>query len=49
MVRHMKENKLNTHIDEAYPFTAQGLLQAYRKCKELPKRGKIVISKNMGL
>ncbi|WP_431087227.1 NADP-dependent oxidoreductase [Paenibacillus sp. 8b26] len=48
IVRHMKENKLNIHIDETYPFTAQGLLQAYHRSEELPKRGKIVISKNIG-
>jgi NADPH:quinone reductase-like Zn-dependent oxidoreductase len=48
IVRHMKENKLSIHIDETYPFTALGLLQAYRKSEGLPKRGKIVISKNMG-
>ncbi|MFE5321880.1 NADP-dependent oxidoreductase [Paenibacillus sp. NPDC056579] len=47
IVNHMKENKLRIYIDETYPFTAQGLLQAYRKSEELPKRGKIVISKNM--
>ncbi|MFD2370078.1 NADP-dependent oxidoreductase [Brevibacillus sp. GCM10020057] len=47
IVRHMKENKLKIHIHETYPFTAQGLFQAYRKSEESPKRGKIVISKNM--
>jgi len=48
IVCHMQENKLSIHINETYPFTAQGLLQAYRKSEELPKRGKIVISKSMG-
>ncbi|WP_068498274.1 NADP-dependent oxidoreductase [Paenibacillus kribbensis] len=48
IVRHMQKNQLNIHIDKTYPFTAQGLLQAYRKSEELPKRGKVVISKNMG-
>ncbi|MBV6716476.1 NADP-dependent oxidoreductase [Paenibacillus chitinolyticus] len=47
VVRHMKENKLSIYIDETYPFTAQGLLEAYRKSEEMPKRGKIVLSKNM--
>lgn len=47
IVHHMKENKLSIYIDETYPFTAQGLLEAYRKSEEMPKRGKIVISKNM--
>ncbi|EHS59141.1 NADP-dependent oxidoreductase [Paenibacillus sp. Aloe-11] len=48
IVRQIQKNKLNIHIDKTYPFTAQGLFQAYRKSEELPKRGKIVISKNMG-
>ncbi|WOZ40813.1 zinc-binding dehydrogenase [Paenibacillus polymyxa] len=48
IVRQIQKNKLNIHIDKTYPFTAQGLLQAYRKSEELQKRGKIVISKNMG-
>ncbi|ASR48865.1 Zn-dependent oxidoreductase [Paenibacillus kribbensis] len=47
IVHHIQKNKLNIHIDKTYPFTAQGLFQAYRKSEELPKRGKIVISKNM--
>ncbi|WP_238656152.1 NADP-dependent oxidoreductase [Paenibacillus piscarius] len=48
ILRRMQENKLNIHIHEAYPFTAQGLLQAYRKSEELTKRGKIIITKNLG-
>ncbi|WJQ81941.1 NADP-dependent oxidoreductase [Brevibacillus brevis] len=48
IVHHMQKNKLNIHISKTYPFTAQGLHQAYRKSEELPKRGKIVISKSMG-
>ncbi|WP_339218403.1 NADP-dependent oxidoreductase [Paenibacillus sp. FSL H8-0332] len=48
IVREMKENKLTIHINEAYPFTAQGLLKAYRQSEESTKRGKIIISKNLG-
>ena len=40
IARLMKENKLRIHVDGTYPFTAQGLFQAYRKSEELPKRGK---------
>lgn len=47
IVRQMQENKLNIHIDETFPFTAQGLFQAYRKIEAQPKRGKIVISKSL--
>lgn len=48
ILRHMQNNKLKIHINETYPFTAQGLLQAYRKSEELPKRGKVAISKSKG-
>lgn len=48
IVRQMQDDKLNIHIHEAYPFTAQGLLQAYRKSEESTKRGKIIITKNLG-
>lgn len=47
IVRSMQEGKLNIHIEETYPFTSQGLLQAYRKSEAKQKRGKVIISKNM--
>jgi NADPH:quinone reductase-like Zn-dependent oxidoreductase len=43
----IQEGKLTIHVDGNYPFTAQGLFQAYRKSELQPKRGKIVISKKM--
>jgi NADPH:quinone reductase-like Zn-dependent oxidoreductase len=43
----IQEGKLNIHVDGSYPFTAQGLFQAYRKSELQPKRGKIVISKKI--
>ncbi|KWX85335.1 molecular chaperone GroES [Paenibacillus riograndensis] len=49
IAHHMKDNKLKIHVNETFAFTVQGLLQAYRKSEELPKRGKIVISKNLSL
>ncbi|MBB6669327.1 NADP-dependent oxidoreductase [Cohnella nanjingensis] len=45
IVRHMRENKLNIHVEEVYSFSAQGLYQAYRKSEGQSKRGKIVISR----
>lgn len=48
IVRHMKEKRLNIHIDAAFPFTAEGLLQAYRQSERSPKRGKIILSKSVG-
>ncbi|MFM9280964.1 NADP-dependent oxidoreductase [Paenibacillus jiagnxiensis] len=47
IVRSMQEGKLKIHIEDTFPFTAQGLLQAYRKSEAQQKRGKVIISKNM--
>lgn len=47
IVGNIQEGKLNIHIEETYPFTAEGLLQAYRKSEAHLKRGKVVISKNI--
>ncbi|OMD46231.1 Zn-dependent oxidoreductase [Paenibacillus borealis] len=41
----MQEEKLKIHVDQIYPFTANGLFDAYRKSEQQPKRGKIVILK----
>lgn len=43
----IQDGKFNIHVDGVYPFTAQGLYQAYRKSEMQPKRGKIVISKKL--
>lgn len=43
----IQDKKFNIHVDGVYPFTAQGLYQAYRKSEMQPKRGKIVISKKI--
>ncbi|MRN53928.1 NADP-dependent oxidoreductase [Paenibacillus monticola] len=45
IIRNIQDEKFHIHVDEMYPFTAQGLYQAYRKSEMQPKRGKIVISK----
>ncbi|MEK3759380.1 NADP-dependent oxidoreductase [Paenibacillus sp. FSL P4-0338] len=45
IIRNIQDEKLRIHVDEIYPFTAQGLYQAYRKSEMQPKRGKIVIKK----
>lgn len=45
IIRKIKDEKFNIHVDGTYPFTAQGLYQAYRKSEMQPKRGKTVISK----
>ncbi|MEI2394224.1 NADP-dependent oxidoreductase [Paenibacillus phytohabitans] len=44
---HMQEGKLNIHVDHRYPFTTQGLFEAYRTSEKQPRRGKIVISKEI--
>lgn len=45
---HMQEGKLNIHVDHRYPFTPEGLFEAYRTSEKQPRRGEIVISKSAG-
>jgi len=47
IVNKIQDETFNIHVDGVYPFTAQGLQQAYRKSEMQPKRGKIVISKKI--
>lgn len=41
----IRNNQLKVHIEEVYPFTVQGINQAYRHSEMQAKRGKIVISR----
>lgn len=43
LLKYVQEQKLKVHISGTYPFTAQGLNEAYQKCETNPKRGKVII------
>jgi len=48
VLRYVQEGKLKVHLSGTFPFTSQGLAQAYCKCETNPKRGKIVIQRKQG-
>ncbi len=43
------EQKLKVHLSGIFPFTSQGLSEAYRKCETNPKRGKGSHSEKAGM
>jgi len=48
ILRNIHEQKLKVHLSGIFPFTSQGLAEAYCKCETNPKRGKIVIQRKNG-
>lgn len=48
IVRRVQEQKLKVYVNGIFPFTAQGISEAYRQSEIDPKRGKIVIQRKLG-
>ncbi len=48
IIRRVQEQTLKVHVNEIFPFTAQGIMEAYRRSDIDPKRGKIVIQRKEG-
>lgn len=47
IVRRVQEQKLQVHVNGIFPFTAQGINEAYRQSEIDPKRGKLVIQRKL--
>ncbi|WP_258296440.1 NADP-dependent oxidoreductase [Paenibacillus peoriae] len=48
ILRNVHEEKLKVHLSGIFPFTSQGLAEAYHRCETNPKRGKVVIQRKQG-
>lgn len=48
IVNMVQEKKLKVHVSGIFPFTAQGISEAYSQSEINPKRGKIVIQRKQG-
>lgn len=48
ILQYVQEQKLMVHLGGNYPFTSQGLTEAYQKCETNPKRGKVIIQRKQG-
>jgi len=48
IVHSVQEQKLKVHVNGIFPFTAQGINEAYRQSEIDPKRGKLVIQRKVG-
>ncbi|ALB45630.1 NADP-dependent oxidoreductase [Clostridium beijerinckii] len=48
ILQNVHEQKLKVHLSGIFPFTSQGLSEAYLKCETNPKRGKVVIQRKQG-
>lgn len=49
IIRQVRENKLKVHVDEFFPFTAQGITEAHDHYETRKFRGKLVIVNNESL
>ena len=47
LLQRVQEQKLKVHVDKEFPFTLEGIIDGYNKSQIQPRKGKLIILKNL--